>query len=309
MKIREFFPKNFFLKIIALLLISLGIFGFIAFILWWNENTHTTWTYPEDYIVYFPAAFYIISIICTLTVGIFTFARTNFFRRHPIGLGLLYIFAFAISSVAIAQCVSYGNDSFIEIMISIESMFLIAAASLDIINILIRKYFKSDNIKAHRIIFVVSMLTVSGILFGLILPRYYDAASSFPDPVLRQIVRHTCGKDFGFVTQSDLERITEIHATGKHITSIEGLEKCTGLEFLSFNYNYISNISPLVQNSGMGAGDHVGVDFNPLSEESIHIYIPELQSRGVYVAWRGIWISDEPTGTPVATPTEEHELP
>jgi len=38
-----------------------------------------------------------------------------------------------------------------------------------------------------------------------------------------------------------------------------------------------------VENEGLGTGDHVYLDHNPLSSDSINIYIPQLEARGVIV--------------------------
>ena len=51
----------------------------------------------------------------------------------------------------------------------------------------------------------------------------------------------------------------------------------------SLNKNSISDLSPLVANTGLGAGDTVEVEGNPLSDASIQTHIPALQSRGVTV--------------------------
>jgi hypothetical protein len=40
-----------------------------------------------------------------------------------------------------------------------------------------------------------------------------------------------------------------------------------------------------VQNEGLATGDTVGLEGNPLSTDSINIYIPELQARGVGVLY------------------------
>jgi Leucine-rich repeat (LRR) protein len=47
--------------------------------------------------------------------------------------------------------------------------------------------------------------------------------------------------------------------------------------------NQISDISPLVDNEGISEGDTVDLDENPLSSDSINIYIPQLEARGVNV--------------------------
>ena len=47
--------------------------------------------------------------------------------------------------------------------------------------------------------------------------------------------------------------------------------------------NSISDISPLVANTGLGSGDTVDLRRNPLSSASINTHIPALQRRGVTV--------------------------
>ena len=55
------------------------------------------------------------------------------------------------------------------------------------------------------------------------------------------------------------------------------------LKKISLVYCQISDISPLVENTGLGHGSIVDVRHNPLSYVSLHTHIPELQSRGVTV--------------------------
>ena len=47
----------------------------------------------------------------------------------------------------------------------------------------------------------------------------------------------------------------------------------------------VVDISPLVENAGLSGGDSVDLTGNPLSSDSINIYIPQLQARGVYVEY------------------------
>ena len=47
--------------------------------------------------------------------------------------------------------------------------------------------------------------------------------------------------------------------------------------------NMISDLSPLVANVGLGNGDKIVVDGNPLSEASINSHLPTLAGRGVWV--------------------------
>jgi hypothetical protein len=38
-----------------------------------------------------------------------------------------------------------------------------------------------------------------------------------------------------------------------------------------------------VENEGLGEGDAISLNDNPLSDDSINIYIPQLEARGVTV--------------------------
>jgi len=53
--------------------------------------------------------------------------------------------------------------------------------------------------------------------------------------------------------------------------------------WLDLDYNEISDIDPLVENTGIDSGDEVDLLDNPLSSTSIDTYIPALQARGVTV--------------------------
>ena len=54
---------------------------------------------------------------------------------------------------------------------------------------------------------------------------------------------------------------------------------------LDLDDNNISDISPLVANSGLSAGDTVDLKDNPLSTTSANVYIPQLEQRGVFVEY------------------------
>jgi len=54
---------------------------------------------------------------------------------------------------------------------------------------------------------------------------------------------------------------------------------------LALGHNQISDIVPLVENEGLGTGDRVYLFDNPLSDDSINIYIPQLEARGVTVTY------------------------
>ena len=105
---------------------------------------------------------------------------------------------------------------------------------------------------------------------------------------------------------ADLTQLTRLHLPGKSISDISAVTGLTNLTWLNLwgnpisdispvagltnltdlylgGGNNISDISPLVANTGLGKGDTVNVQSNPLSYLSIHTHIPALQSRGVTV--------------------------
>lgn len=77
--------------------------------------------------------------------------------------------------------------------------------------------------------------------------------------------------------------MTRLDASNANISNLTGLEHATNLTELSLDGNTISDISPLVSNTGLGSGDKVNVQGNPLSVISVNTHIPTLQGRGVEV--------------------------
>jgi len=63
------------------------------------------------------------------------------------------------------------------------------------------------------------------------------------------------------------------------------LSTLANLTKLWLNSNQISDIEPLVSNLGLAQGDTVEIPGNPLSADSITVYIPQLQGRGVQVLY------------------------
>ena len=82
-----------------------------------------------------------------------------------------------------------------------------------------------------------------------------------------------------------LTNLTELNLwCGNQITDVSPLANLTSLTWLGLCCgNQITDVSPLVQNEGLGTGDYIGLGENPLSPDSISIYIPELEARGVTV--------------------------
>jgi Leucine-rich repeat (LRR) protein len=82
---------------------------------------------------------------------------------------------------------------------------------------------------------------------------------------------------------ASLTKLINLALGWNQISDISPLANVTKLTNLCLSSNQISDISPLVQNEGLGAGDEVTLSSNPLSSDSINIYIPELEARGVTV--------------------------
>ena len=135
--------------------------------------------------------------------------------------------------------------------------------------------------------------------------NFEEEVVTFPDPHLEAAIREAINKPTGDIYPSDLAGLTELGASWAHIADLTGLECCKSLTrvglygnlisdisplsslidltYLHLGDNQISDISPLVDNLGLGGGDYVDVRYNPLSDDSINIYIPELEARGVTV--------------------------
>ena len=100
-----------------------------------------------------------------------------------------------------------------------------------------------------------------------------------------------------------MDRLVSFFAQRNQITSIEGLRAAEHLGFLNLNENLISDISPLAghlelfdlrlqdnnitdifplvenaRNGGLGKGDFVFLSRNPLDNQSVDSYIPELRN-------------------------------
>ncbi len=106
---------------------------------------------------------------------------------------------------------------------------------------------------------------------------------------------------------SSLTSLLALTVSSNQISSISALANLTNLMYLGISSNQISDISalsglfsivsigmvsnqitdlqPLVDNPGLGSGDSVDVQFNPLSTTSLTEHIPTLQSRGVSVTY------------------------
>ncbi len=67
------------------------------------------------------------------------------------------------------------------------------------------------------------------------------------------------------------------------ITDISAVTGLTNLLELYFEQNSVSDLTPLVTNTGLGTNAEIDVGGNPLNYPSIYTHIPALQARGAYV--------------------------
>ena len=129
----------------------------------------------------------------------------------------------------------------------------------------------------------------------------------FADPNLEAAIREAIDVPERPIYPSDLAGLTSLSASGRNISNLTGLERCTDLTHLYLSYNEIGNVAPLanlinlaylqldlnqvgnisslVQNEGLGEGDAVYLRGNPLSWNSVNVYIPELRARDVTVVY------------------------
>ncbi|MCL0050471.1 leucine-rich repeat domain-containing protein [Dehalococcoidia bacterium] len=84
---------------------------------------------------------------------------------------------------------------------------------------------------------------------------------------------------------SSLTNLRALSLRDNQIRDINPLSRLIDLLSLDLSRNQISDLSPLVQNRGLGdeAVDMIWVIENPLSGDSINVYIPQLEERGVVV--------------------------
>jgi Leucine-rich repeat (LRR) protein len=89
----------------------------------------------------------------------------------------------------------------------------------------------------------------------------------------------------GIAPLAGLTDLIYLSLHSNEVSNISFLASLTNLMWLYLHNNLIVDIHPLVENGGLGPGDIVSLSSNPLSDDSINIYIPELVARGVIVSY------------------------
>jgi len=82
---------------------------------------------------------------------------------------------------------------------------------------------------------------------------------------------------------SYLVNLEYLYLGRNEITDLSPLSQLVNLKELNLSSNKITDLLPLVLNYGLSEGGRVELMGNPLSRESIKVYIPQLKERGVEV--------------------------
>ena len=82
-----------------------------------------------------------------------------------------------------------------------------------------------------------------------------------------------------------LTNLIRLSLSHNPIADVTPLEKLANLENLYMASNQIEDVAPLVANTGLGEGDRVNLENNPLSDQALNEQIPALEVRGVSVTY------------------------
>ena len=124
---------------------------------------------------------------------------------------------------------------------------------------------------------------------------------TFSDANLQAVIAKILGKTSDApITEGDMARLTRLNAPNKAIRDLTGLEYATNLTWLNLHGNAISDIAPLVANTGLDKDDWVLLNNNPLSATSRNTHIPALSARGVNVRFSDNLVL--PTPSPAFSP-------
>jgi hypothetical protein len=84
---------------------------------------------------------------------------------------------------------------------------------------------------------------------------------------------------------SGLTALEQLRMQDCDIVDVSPLQNLPNVQELNLNNNGVSDIAPLAANAGLGSGDLLYLQGNPLSTESKDVHIPALEARGVTVVY------------------------
>lgn len=101
--------------------------------------------------------------------------------------------------------------------------------------------------RRHEIVkaFTACLLSFVIVVFFCGCAKEKEEEVTFADANLESAVRDATGKPEGPILKPDLERLGELAVTGRKITDLRGIERCTSLRGLELWENRISDITPL----------------------------------------------------------------
>jgi formylglycine-generating enzyme required for sulfatase activity len=94
-----------------------------------------------------------------------------------------------------------------------------------------------------KILFMIARLSLALLLLGEFVPSTLSQEVTIPDPALNALVRATLGVPDGPVTQPDMLRLTNLVATFRNITSLQGLGAARNLTNLVLDDNHLTDLS------------------------------------------------------------------
>jgi len=96
---------------------------------------------------------------------------------------------------------------------------------------------------------------------------------------------------------SGLTTLTYLNLDENQIIDISALSSLTNLDYLSLNDNQIIDVSALVDNPGLGSGNEIYLDNNPLGGQAVYYDIPILEGRGATVYYDNpVWVDSDIDG-------------
>jgi Leucine-rich repeat (LRR) protein len=225
-------------RIVGLLLVILSIIGFIAI---QNLASKIHPVMPEEMAKLLPAFLGLIYCIIVLISSIVLSIRSS--RQTYPSIIKWYVFAFFNSIAALGFGFFAGNDT---VWVTVVSLLGIVVFALTCLTILTRDHTETGTPDRKKKIFIGTISAVIIVmLVGFILPQWFDATRNFPDHNLKVVVRERVGKHFGFISRSDLEKISYINASYRHIGSIRGIGACKNLEALDLTGNWVDGVHAL----------------------------------------------------------------
>lgn len=100
---------------------------------------------------------------------------------------------------------------------------------------------------------------------------------------------------------ADLPNLHALSLPDNNISDLAPLSSLARLRYLNLSGNGIFDVAPLVANAGLGEGGEIDVRGNFLAKTSVDVHIPDLEARGVDVAYDRVaadvsagWAQDMP---------------